>query len=84
MVAIGWTVVNHVNHTASMSSPKLKAQLLKGSGTVLTAARVDAFALCEVRATPPASNVAAQRHSCGAAAEAPYAITAAAGGRMNV
>ena len=45
MVAMGWTVVNHVNHTASMSSPKLKAQLLKGSGTVLTAARVEAFAL---------------------------------------
>ena len=38
-----------------MSSPKLKAQLLKGSGTVLTAARVHALVPCEVSATPPAS-----------------------------
>jgi hypothetical protein len=62
----------------------LKAQLLNGSGTALTAARVEAFVLCEVRATPPASSAAAHRHSDGAPADAPKAIMAAAGGRMKV
>src|ERR1700675_567328 len=84
MVATGCAVVNQVSQTASRSSPKLKAQLLNGSGTVLTAARVDAFVLCEVSATPPARSAAAQRHSGGAAAAAPYARIAAAGGRMKV
>src|SRR5882724_2768612 len=84
IVAVGWTVVNQVSQTASMSSPKLSAQLEKGSGTVLTAARVEALVLCEVSATPPAISAAAQRHSGGAAAEAPKAMMAAAGGRMKV
>src|ERR1700746_896615 len=62
----------------------LRAQLLNGSGTVFTAARVEALVLCEVSATPPASSAAAHRHSGGAVADAPKAITAAAGGRIKV
>src|SRR6266849_3176660 len=83
-VTIGCTVAIQVSHTASRSSPKLSAQLLNGSGVVLTAARVVAFVPCEVRATPPASNAAPQRHSTGAEPAALNASSAAAGGRINV
>src|ERR1700687_4205869 len=84
VVARGWAVAIHVNQTASTSSPKLNAQLLNGSGLVLTAARALAFVPCEVRATPPARSAAPQRHSAAAPLAAAYAKTAAAGGRMNV
>ena len=67
VVATGCAVAIHVSQTAKTSSPKLKAQLLNGSGVVLTAARALAFVPCEVRATPPARSAAAQRHSAEAA-----------------
>lgn len=53
VVARGCAVAIHVNQTAKTSSPKLRAQLLSGSGVVLTAARALAFVPCEVSATPP-------------------------------
>jgi hypothetical protein len=84
VVASGCVVAIHVSQTAKTSSPKLKAQLLSGSGVVLTAARALAFVPCEVSATPPARSAAAHRHSAGAAPAAPYASSAAAGGRMKV
>jgi len=74
----------HVSQTAKPSSPRLKIQLLNGSGLALTAARALAFVPCEVRATPPASNAAPKRHSGGAAPVAAKVSRAAAGGRMNV
>src|SRR4029077_13679514 len=84
VVANGWAVAIQVNHTARMSSPKLKNQLLKGSGLVLTAARALAFVPCAVRATPPARSAAPQRQSVAAPPAAAKARRAAAGGRMNV
>src|SRR5208282_1849780 len=84
LVARGCAVAIHVSQTANTSSPKLNAQLLSGSGVVLTAARALAFVPCEVSATPPARSAAAQRHSAGAAPAALYASSAAAGGRMKV
>lgn len=84
VVATGWAVAIHVSQTANTSSPKLKAQLLKGSGVVFTAARALAFVPWDVSATPPARSAAAQRHSAGAATAALYASSAAAGGRMKV
>src|SRR6266850_3817378 len=84
VVASGWAVAIHVSHTAKTSSPKLKIQLLIGSGLVFTAARALAFAPCEVRATPPARRAAPQRHSAGAAPAAAKARSAAAGGRINI
>src|SRR5260221_14488146 len=83
-VAVGCTVAIQVSQTARASSPRLSTQLLKGSGLVLTAARVLAFVPCEVRATPPARSAALQRHSGGAATVALYARSAAAGGRVKV
>src|SRR2546430_2925572 len=77
---MGCAVVNQVSQTASRSSPMLSAQLEKGSGTVLAAARVLALAPWEVRAIPPARSAAAQRHSAPRPAETPQARTAAAGG----
>ena len=71
MAAMGCTAVNQVSHTARRSSPKLRAQLLKGSGTVFTAARAEALVPCAVRATPPARSAAAQRHSGETAPVAP-------------
>src|SRR5207249_10531715 len=81
---MGWAVVNQVSQTASRSSPMLSAQLEKGSGTVLAAARVLALAPCAVRAIPPAQSAAIQRHSAPRPAETPNARTAAAGGRRKV
>src|SRR5260370_42675245 len=83
IVAVGWTAAIHVSHTASASSPKLSIQLLNGSGLVLTAARALALVPCDVSATPPARSAAPQRHSGGAATVAPYASSAAAGGRIR-
>ena len=57
VVANGCAVAIHVSHTARTSSPKLKIQLLNGSGLVFTAARALAFVPCEVRATPPAKGL---------------------------
>src|SRR5258707_11019170 len=84
VVARGWAVAIQVSQTAKTSSPKLNAQLLSGSGLALTAARALAFVPCEVRATPPASNAAPQRHSGGAAPAAAKVSRAAAGGRIKV
>src|SRR5467141_5386180 len=84
VVARGWAVAIQVSQTAKTSSPKLNAQLLNGSGLVLTAARALAFVPCEARATPPASSAAPQRHSGGAPPAAAKARRAAAGGRMKV
>src|SRR2546421_12950033 len=81
---MGCAVVKHVSQTARRSSPMLSAQLEKGSGTVLAAARVLALAPWEVRAIPPAQSAAIQRHSGPRPAETPKARTAAAGGRMKV
>src|SRR5260221_14542235 len=81
---MGWAVVNQVSQTARRSSPMLSAQLEKGSGMVLAAARVLALAPCEVSAIPPARSAAAQRHSAPRPAETPNARTAAAGGRMQM
>src|SRR5260370_26929002 len=78
VVARGWAVAIQVSQTARTSSPRLKTQLLSGSGLALTAARALAFAPCEVRATPPAINAAPQRHSGGAAPAAAKASRAAA------
>jgi hypothetical protein len=41
-------VAIHVSHTAKTSTPKLKIQLLDGSGLALTAARALAFAMVAV------------------------------------
>src|SRR6266850_1133762 len=67
VVASGWAVAIHVSHTARTSSPKLKIQLLNGSGLVFTAARALAFVPWDVSATPPARRAAPHRHSGGAA-----------------
>src|SRR3979411_1753488 len=83
-VAMGCTVALQVSQTARTSSPKLRAQLLNGSGLALTAARALAFVPWAVRAIPPAINAAPQRHSGGAPPAAEKARSAAAGGRMNV
>ena len=48
-----------------MSSTRLRIQLLKGSGLVLAAARVVAFAPCDVSATLPASSAAPIFHCSG-------------------
>src|SRR6266403_953542 len=84
VVAKGWTVAIQVSQTARTSSPKLSAQLLKGSGLAFTAARAQALVPCEVRATPPAMSAAPQRHSGAAPPAAAYASSDAAGGRMKV
>src|SRR5215467_5816066 len=81
---VGWAVANQVSQTANISSPKLSAQLLSGSGDMFAAARALALVPCEVRAMLPASKAAAQRQASGAAAVAPKASSAAAGGRMKV
>src|SRR6516164_9716515 len=80
----GCVVANQVNHTANRSSPKLRAQLLSGSGERFAAARALAFVPWDVSATPPASNAAAQRQGSEAAAVTLKASKAAAGGRMKV
>src|SRR5262249_12153222 len=80
MAATGWVEVNQASHTASRSSPRLRAQLLTGSGTVLTAARVEALVPCAVSATPPARRAAAQRQCGEMPPAAPQAMTAPAGG----
>src|SRR5260221_9286557 len=84
MAIAGCAVANQVSQTARTSSPKLKAQLLSGSGEIFTAARALAFVPCEVRAMPPATRAAAQRQGSGAAAVALKARRAAAGGRVKV
>ena len=84
-VMTGWLAASHVRDTAKTSSTLLSAQLLIGSGLTFAAARVVALALCDVRATLPASSAAPTRHSSGTPpANAPYEIRAAAGGRMKV
>src|SRR5258707_15671515 len=80
MAAAGCAVANQVSQTARTSSPKLKAQLLSGSGEIFTAARALAFVPCGVRAMPPATRAAAQRQGSGAAAGGLKARRAAAGG----
>jgi hypothetical protein len=70
--------------TANASSPMLNAQLENGSGLVLAAARADALAPCDVSATLPASNAAPIFQTSGTAPNDDHAISAAAGGRMNV
>src|SRR6516225_5924234 len=84
MAIAGCAVANQVSHTASISSPKLSAQLLKGSGDIFAAARALAFVPCDVSAIPPASSAAPHRQASGAAAVALNANKAAAGGRINV
>src|SRR5258707_3400441 len=83
MAAAGCAVANQVSQTARTSSPKLKAQLLSGSGEIFTAARALAFVPCEVRAMPPATRAAAQRQGSGAAAVGLKARRAAGGGRVK-
>src|SRR5215471_20940479 len=80
----GCAVANQVTQTAKRSSPKLKAQLLKGSGDMFTAARALAFVPCDVSAIPPASSAPTQRHGSVADAVTLNASRAAAGGRINV
>src|SRR5258705_12536310 len=84
MATAGCAVANQVSQTARTSSPKLKAQLLSGSGEIFTAARALAFGPCEVSAMPPARRAAAQRQGLGAAAVALNASRAASGGRIKV
>src|SRR5208283_527536 len=84
IATVGCVVANQVSQTARMSSPKLNVQLLSGSGDMFAAARALALVPCEVRAMLPASNAAAQRQGSGAAAVAPNASRAAAGGRIKV
>ena len=64
-VRMGWAAAIQARNTAKPSSRMLKVQLLTGSGLVLAAARVVAFAPCEVSATPPASSAAPTFHSSG-------------------
>ena len=84
MAIVGCAEENQASHMASMSSPRLNAQLLSGSGNMLAAARALAFVPCEVSAMLPARSAAPQRQGSGAAAVALNASRAAAGGRMNV
>ncbi len=64
-VHTGCVTAIHVKNTANASSPRLRIQLLNGSGEVLAAARVPALVACEPSATLPASSAAANRHSSG-------------------
>src|SRR5271157_5683006 len=73
MAALGCAVANHTTQTDSTSSPKLRAQLLRGSGLRFTAARALALVPWDVSAMPPASRAAPQRQTSGAAAVAPKA-----------
>ncbi len=64
-VTTGWLTASQERKIATPSSPRLSAQLLKGSGLAFTAPRVEALALCELSATPPATRVAASRQASG-------------------
>src|SRR6478736_7279123 len=66
------------------SSVRLSAQLVNGSGLVFAAARVVAFAPCDVNATLPARSAAQIFQGSGTSAKEAYASKAAAGGRMKV
>ena len=82
----GCSAAIQARKTTRPSSSRLSVQLLTGSGLTLAAARVLAFAPCDVSATLPASSAAASFHSSGtpSPANALYESSAAAGGRMKV
>ena len=61
----GCDMASVVSPTATVSSSTLRIQLLKGSGLVLAAVRVTAFAPCDVSATEPPTSAARIFHASG-------------------
>src|SRR5205823_14135409 len=76
-VMSGCTADTQARNIARPSSPRLRIQLLTGSGLALTAIRVEALLPWDVRATLPARRAAAKRHSSETLPTALYASRAA-------